>query len=111
MEYNHERQKDYRSDIDCKMVDEWTRNILFPKVKFLYADQDLAMGGHIHKFYKDTMMNRTGEGLSEVGGYDSAKCKYQRDLWTACIPRVRKNLSVKRSGVTNLMCKRFIGKI
>jgi hypothetical protein len=47
MEYNHERQKDYQSDIDCKMVDEWDKEYFIPK--FLYADQDLTME-HIHKF-------------------------------------------------------------
>jgi hypothetical protein len=48
MEQENESQKDYRADIDSKMVDEWTRTILFPKVKFLYNDGDLAvLGGHI----------------------------------------------------------------
>lgn len=56
-------------------------------------------------------MNKTGHGLSEVGGESSPRSKYQRELWSMCVPRIRKNLSVKRSGVTNLMSKRFIGKI
>jgi hypothetical protein len=111
MNTENEPQTDYQAEIDFKMVDEWTRTVLFPKVKFLYADTDLVIGGNIFKFYKETMMDKTGCGLSPTGGYDSPRVKYQRELWTACIPRIRKNLSVKRSGVTNLMGKRFIGKI
>jgi hypothetical protein len=36
---------DYRLEVDAKVVDEWTRGTLFPKVKFLYDDKDLAAGG------------------------------------------------------------------
>lgn len=64
---------------------EWTRTTLFPEIKFLYADDDLAVGGDIYNFYKTTCcMQCTGEGLSGVGGNNSEWMKYQQNLWGHC---------------------------
>jgi hypothetical protein len=107
----NEDPRHYRFVIDCKIVDEWTRNTLFPKVKFLYADGDLAIGGSIYNFYKNTCINRTGEGLSGVGGDNSERTKYQTELWEHCSNKgIRKTLSMKRSAVTNQMGVKFMGK-
>jgi hypothetical protein len=64
MEYNHERQKDYQSDIDCKMVDELDKEY-FIKVSFVCGSRPYNGGAYTN--FKDTMMNRTGEGLGGVG--------------------------------------------
>jgi hypothetical protein len=96
---------DHRLEVDCKTIDEWTRATLFPKVKFLYQDSDLAVDGEIYNFFKMTCMEKTGEGMR-----DGDRAIYQRGLWHQCVPRIRKALSVKRSGVTNLTGIKFMGK-
>jgi hypothetical protein len=103
---NEDPMNNYRFVIDCKIVDEWTRNTLFPKVKFLYADGDLAIGGAIYNFYKNTCMQKTGEGMR---GADLVK--HQKELWEHCSTKsIRKTLSMKRSAVTNQMGVKFMGK-
>jgi hypothetical protein len=77
----NEQQTDYQAEIDFKMVDEWTRTVCF-KIKGFSTDTDLVIGGNI--FYKETMMDKTGCGLSPTGGYDS-QGEISRELWTACI--------------------------
>ena len=101
---------DYRLDIDSRLVDEWTRMTLFPKVKFLYEDKDLEVGGRIHVFFIDTCRGTHTDMLSDIGGLSSPSNTYRRQLWKYCIPRIRKHLSVKRSGVTNQIAGNFSGK-
>ena len=101
---------DYRLEADTKMVDEWTRTTLFPKVKFLYDDGDLDVGGQLYDFFSLTCRNTHVDKLSEDGGNRSPKTIYRKQLWNYCVPRIRKNLSVKRSGVTNQMGGKFMGK-
>jgi hypothetical protein len=69
MKDEHEQQTDYQAEIDFKMVDEWTRTVSYFKGSF--STTDLVIGGNIFKFYKETMMDKTGCGLSPTGGYDS----------------------------------------
>jgi hypothetical protein len=79
----------------------------FIKGKVSLPDTDLVIGGNIFKFYKETMMDKT---VDLVQLAVMTQVKYQRSfdyLYT----KNKENLSVKRSGVTNLMGKRFIGKI
>lgn len=109
-----EDNNDYRLEMDAKVVDEWTRGTLFPKVKFLYDDKDLAAGGALHKFFIDTCRGTRMDVLSEEAGTavrgKSPKSLYRDLLWKFCGPKIRKNLSVKRSGVTNQMGAKFMGK-
>ena len=107
---SHAATVDFRLDADSKMVDEWTRTTLFPKVKFLYEDGDLDVGGQLYKFFARTCHNTHVDLLSEIGGSWSQKTMYREQLWKFCVPRIRKNLSVKRSGVTNQMGGKFMGK-
>jgi hypothetical protein len=52
----HERQKDYRSDIDCKMVDEWDKGIFyFPS--FCIRIKTLQWSTYTN-FTKDTMIEQ-----------------------------------------------------
>ena len=102
-EVDNEDPSHYRLVIDWKIVGEWTRNTLFPKSKFLYADDDLAIGGNIYNFYKNTCMNKTGEGLSSgVGSDNSEQMKYEKEMREHCSNKgIHKTLSLKRSAVTN----------
>jgi hypothetical protein len=108
----NEDPSELRLEKDSRVVDEWTRVTLFPKVKFLYADSDLRIGGPLYNFFSTSCVgNGTGlEQRSDEGGDSSPRSEYRKVLWTRCIPRIRKNLSVKRSGVTNQMGCKFIGE-
>ena len=101
---------DFQLDIDSRLVDNWSRTTLFPKVKFLYEDKDLEVGGRIYAFFTNTCMGTHADQLSDTWVLRSLKNTYRRRLWDHCRPRIRKTLSVKRSGVTNQMGGKFMGK-
>jgi hypothetical protein len=58
------------------------------KVSFS-TDTDLVIGGNIFKFYKETMMDKTGCGLSPTGGYDS-QGEISKEALDCLYTRIRK---------------------
>ena len=97
------RQKKGNKDVVVKYIKE----DLFPEVKFLYAPDDLAVGGQIYMDYKNKCKNQIGEA-----GLNAASHKtYMEAVWNASLTKqIQKNaLAQKRSAVYTVMQNKFLG--
>ena len=101
-----------KKDLDT-IEREYIRKLLFPKVKFLYSDDDLDDGGRIHQNYLEECM----DGPFKVGaGYicgDEEIKSYLRYLWTNHVRErglCKKWLSSRRSTVYTVMQHKFRSK-
>ena len=101
-----------RKDLDT-IEREYVRKVLFPGVKFLYGNNDLADGGRLHKHFIENCMN----GSFKLGaGYITEKedeRNYLQYLWTHHVRErglCKKWLSNRRSTVYTVMQHKFRSK-
>ena len=104
MENDRNRQTKDDQDVIIKYV----KDELFPKVKFLYTADDLAVGGRIYVDYKNKCTNQLGE----VGQHPEARKTYIEAVWNAALTsQVQKHaLAQKRSALYTVMQNKFSGK-
>ena len=103
-ENDRSRQRKDNQDVVIKYI----KDDLFPKVKFMYAPDDLVVGGPIYNDYKIKCKNQIGD----VGLSIASHKTYMEAVWNDALnKRIQKNaLAQKRSAVYTVMQNKFSGK-
>jgi hypothetical protein len=102
-----EKERSRQNKDDQDVVIKYIKEDLFPKVKFLYGPDDLAVGGQIYMDYKNKCKNQIGD----VGLTTASHKTYMEAVWNASlIKQIQKNaLAQKRSAVYTVMQNKFSG--
>ena len=101
-----ENEQYRRNKENQDVIVKYMKDDLFPKVKFLYSTDDLAVGGRIYKDYKNKCENQIGAAGLTKANHNT----YMEAVWTL-IKQIQKNaLAQKRSAVYTVMQNKFSGE-
>ena len=103
-----ENEQYRRNKENQDVIVKYMKDDLFPKVKFLYSTDDLAVGGQIYNDYKNKCENQIGAAGLTKASHNT----YMEAVWNAAlIKQIQKNaLAQKRSAVYTVMQNKFSGK-